>query len=83
MARTKRKVNPLAPMPGREITAQRIYKAGAYIRLSMEDSGKKGSDTMDAQQEMIKSYIAAQPDMNLCGLYCDNGYTGTNFVEVR
>ncbi len=79
MARTKRKVNPLAPMPGREITAQRIYKAGAYIRLSMEDSGKKGSDTMDAQQEMIESYIAAQPDMNLCGLYCDNGYTGTNF----
>ncbi len=79
MARTKRKVNPLAPMPDREITAQRIYKAGAYIRLSMEDSGKKGSDTMDAQQEMIESYIAAQPDMNLCGLYCDNGYTGTNF----
>lgn len=79
MARTKRKVNPLAPAAEQAAPQQRIYKAGGYARLSVEDSGKPGADTIEAQKELIESYIAAQPDMQLCGLYCDNGRTGTNF----
>ncbi|WP_322202950.1 recombinase TnpX [Acutalibacter intestini] len=83
MARTKRKVNPLAPAAEQAAPQQRIYKVGGYARLSVEDSGKPGADTIEAQKELIESYIAAQPDMQFCGLYCDNGRTGTNFVEVR
>lgn len=79
MARTKRKVNPLAPAVEQTAPQQRIYKAGGYARLSVEDSGKSDADTIEAQKELIKSYIAAQPDMELGGLYCDNGRTGTNF----
>ena len=79
MARTKRKVNPLAPLAEQAAPQQRIYKAGGYARLSVEDSGKRDTDTIEAQRELIESYIAAQPDMRLCGLYCDNGRTGTNF----
>ena len=79
MARTKRKVNPLVSVPAEPVVSQRIYKTGAYIRLSVEDSGKPGADTIEAQKELVLSYIDTQPDMQFCGLYCDNGRTGTNF----
>lgn len=79
MARTKRKVNPVLPLPVREATAQRIYRTGGYGRLSVEDSGKPGTDTLESQEELIRGYIESQPDMEFCGLYCDNGQTGTNF----
>lgn len=79
MARTKRKVNPVLPLPIREATAQRIYRVGGYGRLSVEDSGKPGADTLESQEELIRGYIESQPDMEFCGLYCDNGQTGTNF----
>jgi len=79
MARTKRKVNPVLPLPVPEVPAQRIYKTGGYGRLSVEDSGKPGADTLESQEELIRGYIESQPDMEFCGLYCDNGQTGTNF----
>lgn len=79
MARTKRKVNPLVPVAEQAAPLPRIYNVGGYVRLSVEDSGKKDPDTIEVQQEWIEHYIAAQPDMNLCHLYRDNGRTGTNF----
>ena len=79
MARTKRKVNPLVSVPAEPVVPQRIYKTGAYIRLSVEDSGKPGADTINAQKELVLGYIDTQPDMQFCDLYCDNGRTGTNF----
>ena len=79
MARTKRKVNPLAPMAMEAVPQQRVYKTGGYVRLSVEDSGKPGADTIEAQKELVLEYIESQPDMGFCGLYCDNGRTGTNF----
>lgn len=79
MARTKRKENPLQTIPVTEVRKQRVYHAGAYIRLSVEDSGKPGIDTIENQKELVKRYIESQPDMELFGLYCDNGQTGTDF----
>lgn len=57
----------------------RIYQAAGYVRLSVEDSGKPGADTIEAQKELVLGYIEAQEDMEFCSLYCDNGRTGTNF----
>ena len=79
MARTKRKINPIISTPDEQIIPQKMYKTGAYIRLSVEDSGKPGADTIEAQKELVLGYIDAQTDMQFCGLYCDNGRTGTNF----
>lgn len=79
MARTKRKVNPVQPAPAPVVSQQRIYNTGGYVRLSVEDSGRPGADTIAMQEELISSYIEAQPDMRFCGLYSDNGRTGTNF----
>ena len=62
MARTKRKVNPLHhPDAGQETarTEQRIYHAAGYVRLSLEDSGRPGADTIDSQTELVRGYIEA------------------------
>lgn len=79
MARTKRKVNLFQPVSVPEAPEQRKYRTGGYIRLSVEDSGRPGADTIEAQQELIRAYIDSQTDMEFCDLYCDNGRTGTNF----
>ncbi len=41
MARTKRKVNPILPVAVPEEKPKRVYQAGGYVRLSVEDSGKR------------------------------------------
>ena len=79
MARTKRKVNPVLPVTAPATQPQRMYQASGYVRLSVEDSGKPGADTIATQRELIQSYIDSQPDMQFYDLYCDNGRTGTNF----
>lgn len=81
MARKTRKVNPLQQHSVLEIRPQkeRIYHAGGYVRLSVEDSKKPGSDTIENQKKFVLSYIEKQEDMEFCGIYCDNGQTGTDF----
>ena len=81
MARTKRKINHLDPPEILETEAakQRTYRAGGYARLSVEDSGKPGADTIESQKGLIEDYIENQADMEFCGMYCDNGQTGVNF----
>lgn len=79
MARTKRKVNPIIPAPVQEIERPFAFYAAGYVRLSIEDSGRLGADTLESQRELVLSYIDQQPDMQLHSFYCDNGRTGTNF----
>lgn len=80
MARTKRKVNYVQPtVEVVPVSESRVYRAGGYVRLSVEDSGKPGADTIYAQKDLVLKYIESQPDMTCCGMYCDNGRTGTNF----
>lgn len=80
MARTKRKVNYVQPtIEVDSAPVGRIYRAGGYVRLSVEDSGKPGADTIYAQKDLVLKFIKDQPDMTYCGMYCDNGRTGTNF----
>lgn len=80
MARTKRKVNYVQPTAEESFVPQsKVYRTGGYIRLSVEDSGNPGADTIHAQRELVLKYIESQPDMTCCGIYCDNGRTGTNF----
>lgn len=78
MARTKRKINPLYPVV--ETPVQVVaFKTAAYVRLSIEDSGKPGADTIETQTSLLLSHIDRLPDVELVDIYCDNGCTGTNF----
>ena len=79
MARTKRKTNPLVQEAESSAPAKKIYKTAAYVRLSVEDSGKPGADTIEGQKALLTSFIENKSDMELVALFCDNGRTGTDF----
>ena len=80
MARTKRKVNPLAIEASTPVSKEaKRYKAAGYARLSVEDSGKPGSETLESQKRLIMDYIEGAPDMEFTALFFDNGETGTDF----
>ena len=83
MARTKRKTNPVIPAAEAPAQAQKQYRAAAYARLSVEDSGKPGADTIDGQKALITSFIESRPDMELVAVFCDNGRTGTDFERPQ
>jgi len=83
LARTKRKTNPLAQKADAAAPVRKIYKAAAYVRLSVEDSGKPGADTIEGQKALLTGYIENQPDMELLSLFCDNGRTGTDFERPQ
>ena len=59
--------------------AQKQYRAAAYVRLSVEDSGKPGADTIEGQKNLLLRFIEDDPTLTLYGLFCDNGRTGTDF----
>ena len=79
MARTKRKTNPLVQEVESSAPARKIYKTAVYVRLSVEDSGKPGADTIEGQKALLTSFIENKSDMELVALFCDNGRTGTDF----
>lgn len=77
MARTSRK-NP-APQAISSEKANGIYTTALYLRLSLEDNGKKDADSLENQLALLKAYVADRPYLNVVGIYSDNGCTGTDF----
>ena len=81
MARVSRKAavfregkNCRAPGP------ERVYRAAAYVRLSLEENRRGGmGESLEMQQHMVEKYVQGQGDMRLQGVYRDNGETGTDF----
>lgn len=72
MARKSRKIPVAEP-----ITTVGINTA-LYIRLSVED-GHGRSNSIENQQLILNDYVCDKPEFNVCGIYIDNGLTGTNF----
>lgn len=62
-----------------ENTAAAQWRVGAYLRLSVENSGGKTEDTIDNQRAAVLALIATRHNMALHEVYCDNGETGTDF----
>ena len=80
MARTKRKVSPFTAETAAPVVKEaKRYKTAGYARLSVEDSGKPGSETLESQKNLIMDFIGNAPDMEFVSLYYDNGETGTDF----
>lgn len=61
---------------------QRISTA-LYCRLSREDGDRVESDSIGNQRKLLEEYIENHPELTAAECYADDGYTGTNFVEVR
>lgn len=68
-----------APIP--QETKRRVYKAGAYVRLSVLNGHRENSDSIENQEAMLRAYIAGDPSLSLYSVYSDNGETGVNFAR--
>lgn len=87
MARKSRKASIQAvldgtPLPVSESAAPQtvLWNAAGYARLSiMETRDRKDSEALSNQKDLLRRYIGQKQDLKLCGLYADNGETGTNF----
>ena len=58
---------------------ERVRNCAIYARLSVEDSGRKGADTIETQIELVTSYVTLQSDLSLVDTYIDNGSSGKDF----
>ena len=85
MARKKR-LNTIAVLGAESVVTPAIpketvsgYSTAAYVRLSMEDSGKIDGYSLQNQKALLMSFINEHEDLHLYKMYVDNGYTGTLF----
>lgn len=60
----------------------KTYNAAIYTRLSKEDEKAGDSVSIESQVAMLTKYVTDN-GWNLVETYKDDGYSGTNFVEVR
>ncbi len=54
------------------------YNTAIYARLSIEDNGITG-DSLENQIFIVRQYIEKSQELNLIGIWVDNGQTGTDF----
>lgn len=61
---------------------QPIYNTALYLRLSRDDERTGESVSIENQRIMLRSY-AQEHNLHVVDEYVDDGWSGTNFVEVR
>lgn len=74
MARTSRKHAESLPR-----SVSPAIKAALYVRLSNEDNGGKGKDSIGNQLELLQGFAGRLEKAEIIGAYVDNGQTGTDF----
>ena len=61
----------------------KIWDTCGYVRLSREDGDKEESNSVTGQKDLIRDFLSRHPELRECDMKVDDGYTGSNFVEVR
>jgi len=61
------------------IPEEKTWLTGDYSRLSREDGDKEESDSIINQKELIRSFVANKPNIQLTASYEDDGYSGVDF----
>lgn len=62
---------------------QKIFRVVLYLRLSSDDGDNRESDSISNQRILINGYLKERSEFAVVKEFVDDGYTGTNFVEVR
>lgn len=55
------------------------WRAGLYLRLSVEDENKDISNSIISQKELVEDFLSKNEDIEVFNYYIDDGYSGTNF----
>ena len=61
----------------------KTWNACGYVRLSCEDRDKEESNSITGQKNLIRDYLSRRPHLIECGMKVDDGFSGSDFVEVR
>ena len=61
-----------------QASAQKIWKAGIYTRISVDMKGEK-RETLETQKLIALSYAESHPDIEVVKFYKDDGISGTKF----
>ena len=61
-----------------EVPQQKVYRVGAYVRLSAVDRKQKG-DSIETQQAIICAFVEDSNDLELVDVYIDDGISGQIF----
>lgn len=62
----------------------KIYHTAVYLRLSKEDgdmvmTSKPESNSISNQKAFILDFVNARPEMEVCGIFSDDGFSGVDF----
>lgn len=76
MARKSRKNLAVPAVPSRP--EMKLWRAALYIRLSVEFNSGRG-DSLETQRQIMENHLALCPDIEIAGVYTDNGTTGRTF----
>lgn len=76
MARKSRKPGAVSDSP--QSGGMKVWRAALYIRLSVEFNSNRG-DSLETQRKIMEAFLALRPEIEIAGIYTDNGATGQNF----
>ena len=81
MARKSRKQN-LEPVQKQQVLhSEKVYRAGLYARISVENERKRESDTIGTQIQLLKDFVSEREDIQTIDIYCDDDISGTDFIR--
>lgn len=60
----------------------KVYNTALYMRLSRDDANYGDSVSIESQRMILQKY-AKEHQLHVVDEYVDDGWSGTNFVEVR
>ena len=79
MARKSRKACVAAADAVPAAPEARVWRCAVYARLSNRNNGREDDDSLQAQVAFVRDSVAGMPDVEVVGVYADNGRTGTTF----
>lgn len=61
----------------------RVWRCAVYARLSNKNNGAADEDSLQAQVAYVRDSLAGRDDVEVAGVFADNGRTGTTFEGRR
>lgn len=62
-------------------TADKVYSAALYARISVETERKRETDTIGNQLQLLKDYVSEHSDLSVFDIYSDDDISGTDFIR--
>ena len=65
----------------KNLTAQAVYNADIYLRLSDDDGDKPESNSIKNQREFITEFLKSMPEIRIHAERKDDGFSGVDYFR--